>query len=137
MVVTSTDNPMNESDDAGPMRLGDSGGDSKGSPRGKKGKKAAEEDDDGGYESTAHFMDDVFGEWLTMDSNDMSFKELTEWSEVSEFAPVPEPTPPSCRPFPGWPPPSPRSWRSAAGLTAPIYVAARFADRPRRGYERR
>ena len=48
-----------------------------------KGKKAEEEDDDGGWETTAHFMDDVFGEWLDeADGKEMSFRDLMDWSEV-------------------------------------------------------
>ena len=78
MVVTTTDNPMNESDD-GPMRLGDDVD----APKKGKGKNVAADEDDGGWESTAHFMDDVFGEWLNDDdTKEMSFQDLMEWSEV-------------------------------------------------------
>lgn len=82
MVVTSTDNPMNESGD-GPMRLGDEG------PAVTNTDNAAGtpdfgDEDDGGSESVAHFMADVFGEWLDEDDNkkEMKFQDLKTWAEV-------------------------------------------------------
>lgn len=91
MVVTSTDNPMNEDgEDGAPMRLGSDPALSPGKGKGKKA-PAADDDDDGGYESTSHFMDDVFGSWLTADSEAMTFQQLTEWSEVRAAAPRPLP----------------------------------------------
>lgn len=99
MVVTSTDNPMNEGEPKPVMRLGSDPAASPGKKGGKKPPKAAADaDDDGGYESTAHFMDDVFGSWLTEDSKPMTFRQLTEWSEVRAATRPGRPTPSSLRP---------------------------------------
>ena len=80
-MTTMTDNPMNDSgSDDGPMRLGDEG---PAAQKGSKNGKGRDDSDDGGFESVTHFMDDVFGEWLTVDdAREMSLQDLTNWSEV-------------------------------------------------------
>eukprot|EP01043_Picozoa_sp_COSAG02_P020105 COSAG02_NODE_984_length_15467_cov_20.165799_7_plen_100_part_00 len=85
MEGASTRNPLNTSTDSGPMRLGD---DEAVPTPNKKGKgKKDDDDDDGGWESTAHFMNDVFGEWLNEeDGKEMSFQDLMDWSEVRRAA---------------------------------------------------
>ena len=76
------ENPMNV-DDSGATRLGDEDSGLSQSAKARKKKNAKDAEDDGGEESVAHFMADVFDGWLSQ-SQSMDATKLSEWAEVRQ-----------------------------------------------------
>ena len=76
------ENPMNV-DDSGATRLGDEDSGLSKTAKARKKKNAKDAEDDGGEESVAHFMADVFDGWLSQ-SQSMDAAKLSEWAEVGQ-----------------------------------------------------